>query len=88
MEDQAGEPQHRAALDKMAVHHSSHPWHDLYIGGEAPHILNAVIEIPRGSKVKYELDKDTGKVPVGGECNLYELYTSSACVPTRYYDGP
>ena len=61
----------------MAVHHSSHPWHDLYIGGEAPHIVNAVIEIPRGSKVKYELDKDTGNVPTGDDCDLYELCTSS-----------
>lgn len=39
---------------------SSHPWHDLDIGEGAPEILNAVIEIPAKSKVKYELDKDTG----------------------------
>lgn len=39
---------------------ASHPWHDLPIGDEAPSILHAVIEIPRGSKVKYELDKSTG----------------------------
>jgi len=39
---------------------ASHPWHDLDIGSEAPSIFNAVIEIPRGSKVKYELDKATG----------------------------
>ncbi|EFN51867.1 hypothetical protein CHLNCDRAFT_32962 [Chlorella variabilis] len=40
--------------------HASHPWHDLEIGSDAPHLLNAVIEIPRGSKVKYELDKKSG----------------------------
>ena len=39
---------------------ASHPWHDLAIGSEAPNKFNAVIEIPKGSKVKYELDKDTG----------------------------
>lgn len=39
---------------------ASHPWHDLAIGDNAPDIFNAVIEIPRGSKVKYELDKATG----------------------------
>ncbi|KAL3146888.1 inorganic pyrophosphatase [Trebouxia sp. C0009 RCD-2024] len=47
----------------MASHHrnsASHPWHDLAIGGDAPHKFNAVIEIPKGSKVKYELDKETG----------------------------
>ena len=31
----------------------------------APEILNAVIEIPRGSKVKYELDKKTGLLHIG-----------------------
>ena len=35
--------------------------HDLSIGPEAPKIFHAVIEIPRGSKVKYELDKASGK---------------------------
>lgn len=39
---------------------ASHPWHDLSIGENAPELLHAVIEIPRGSKVKYELDKQTG----------------------------
>jgi inorganic pyrophosphatase len=37
--------------------HVSHAWHDIAIGEEAPDVFNAVIEIPRGSKVKYELDK-------------------------------
>ncbi len=36
------------------------PWHDVIIGPDAPNILNAVIEIPKGSKAKYELDKETG----------------------------
>jgi inorganic pyrophosphatase len=40
--------------------HASHPWHDLDVGEDAPTIVGAVIEIPQGSKVKYELDKDTG----------------------------
>jgi hypothetical protein len=39
---------------------ASHPWHDLSPGQDAPSVVNCVIEIPRGSKVKYELDKDTG----------------------------
>lgn len=40
---------------------ASHPWHDLDVGRAAPNYINAVVEIPRGSKVKYELDKATGK---------------------------
>eukprot|EP00210_Caulerpa_lentillifera_P007914 g7555.t1 len=39
---------------------ASHPWHDLDVGNDAPDSINAVVEIPRGSKVKYELDKATG----------------------------
>ena len=40
---------------------ASHPWHDLSPGEDVPNIVNVVIEIPKGSKVKYELDKDTGE---------------------------
>jgi inorganic pyrophosphatase len=37
-----------------------HPWHDISIGEETPEIVNAIIEIPKDSKLKYELDKETG----------------------------
>ena len=36
------------------------PWHAIAYGNEAPQFVNAFIEIPKGSKSKYELDKDTG----------------------------
>lgn len=36
------------------------PWHDLESGADVPNRLNVVIEIPRGSRNKYELDKKTG----------------------------
>ena len=38
----------------------SHPWHDVTPGECLPAQFTAVIEIPAGSKVKYEMDKDTG----------------------------
>ncbi len=39
----------------------AHPWHDLpNDSSHAPEWFNVVIEIPRGSKVEYELDKPTG----------------------------
>lgn len=38
----------------------THPLHDLPTGPNPPHELNVVVEIPRGSRNKYELDKDTG----------------------------
>ncbi len=37
-----------------------HPWHDLAPGPRPPEELTAVIEIPTGSRNKYELDKATG----------------------------
>jgi len=37
-----------------------HPWHDIPPGANPPGELNVVIEIPRGSRNKYELDKETG----------------------------
>lgn len=37
-----------------------HPWHGISFGNYAPEIVNAVIEIPQGSKAKYEIDKPSG----------------------------
>jgi len=43
----------------------AHPWHDLPNNPDtAEDWVNVVIEIPRGSKVKYELDKPTGMLRV------------------------
>jgi inorganic pyrophosphatase len=37
-----------------------HPWHDIELGDHIDEHFRCVIEIPKGSKVKYELDKRTG----------------------------
>ena len=37
-----------------------HPWHGAHYGNNAPQVVNGLIEIPQGSKNKYEIDKDTG----------------------------
>jgi inorganic pyrophosphatase len=37
-----------------------HPWHDVELGEDIGNHFRAIIEIPKGSKVKYELDKRTG----------------------------
>ena len=37
-----------------------HPWHDLPSGPHPPEEVTAIIEIPSGSRNKYELDKETG----------------------------
>ena len=40
----------------------THPWHDLSPGDQVPRQFNAVIEIPLGSNIKYELDKGSGLI--------------------------
>ena len=36
------------------------PWHDVELGEHIERHFRCVIEIPKGSKIKYELDKKTG----------------------------
>jgi inorganic pyrophosphatase len=50
----------RAAHSRKAL--MTHPWHDLSPGDQAPRQFNAVIEIPLGSNIKYELDKGSGLI--------------------------
>uniref|UniRef100_A0A7I4D8Y8 inorganic diphosphatase n=1 Tax=Physcomitrium patens TaxID=3218 RepID=A0A7I4D8Y8_PHYPA len=57
---------------------AAHPWHDLEIGPAAPEIFNCVVEINRGSKVKYELDKKSGLMKVD------RILYSSVVYPHNY----
>lgn len=38
------------------------PWHDISFGAHCPEVVTAVIEIPAGSKGKFELDKESGLI--------------------------
>ncbi|MDX9924384.1 MAG: inorganic diphosphatase [Ignavibacteriaceae bacterium] len=40
----------------------SNPWHSVKVGNLAPQVVNTIIEIPKGSKAKYELDKESGLI--------------------------
>eukprot|EP01057_Protomagalhaensia_wolfi_P002802 Protomagalhaensia_wolfi_Nauph_80__2801@NODE_2911_length_949_cov_5102_702198_g1844_i1_p1_GENE_NODE_2911_length_949_cov_5102_702198_g1844_i1NODE_2911_length_949_cov_5102_702198_g1844_i1_p1_ORF_typecomplete_len211_score34_03Pyrophosphatase/PF00719_19/6_5e59InPase/PF18823_1/0_0042_NODE_2911_length_949_cov_5102_702198_g1844_i1227859 len=53
-------------------------WHDVEVGLAVPHEVNAIIEIPKGSKVKYELDKKTGLMKVD------RVLYSSVVYPANY----
>ena len=55
-----------------------HPWHDVPIGDDVPDEINIVVEISKGSKVKYELDKDTGLLEVD------RVLYSSVVYPENY----
>ncbi|XP_009405327.2 soluble inorganic pyrophosphatase isoform X1 [Musa acuminata AAA Group] len=65
-----------SSLSKRSV--AAHPWHDLEIGPEAPAVFNVVVEITKGSKVKYELDKKTGLIKVD------RILYSSVVYPHNY----
>jgi inorganic pyrophosphatase len=39
-----------------------HPWHETSIGKQPPNYVNGIIEIPRGSRAKYEVDKESGLI--------------------------
>lgn len=36
------------------------PWRDISAGKDAPEMVTGIIEIPKNSRAKYELDKDSG----------------------------
>lgn len=55
-----------------------HPWHDVEIGDQAPQFVNAIIEIPKGSKAKYELDKKSGLI------KMDRILFSSVQYPANY----
>lgn len=38
----------------------TNPWHDVSPGEKAPKEVNVIIEVPKNSMAKYELDKDSG----------------------------
>lgn len=54
------------------------PWHDAPIGERSPEIVEAIIEIPKHSKAKYELDKTTGML------RLDRVLFSSVNYPENY----
>jgi inorganic pyrophosphatase len=64
------------SMDRRSV--AAHPWHDLEIGPEAPEVFNCVVEIGKGSKVKYELDKKSGLIKVD------RILYSSVVYPHNY----
>lgn len=58
-----------------------HPWHDVtpgLEGADLPACFRAVVEIPRGSNLKYELDKSTGLL------RLDRVLASAVFYPANY----
>lgn len=55
-----------------------HPWHSVAPGKDAPAFVKSIIEIPKGSKGKYELDKESGLL------RLDRVLFSSVHYPANY----
>jgi inorganic pyrophosphatase len=54
------------------------PWHNVGFGENSPSIINGIIEIPKGSRAKYELDKESGLL------KLDRVLYSSIYYPANY----
>ncbi|HLN55144.1 MAG TPA: inorganic diphosphatase [Bacteroidales bacterium] len=55
-----------------------HPWHGVAPGKECPVYVNCIIEIPKGSKGKYEIEKKSGML------QLDRVLFSSVHYPANY----
>jgi inorganic pyrophosphatase len=57
---------------------TAHPWHSIDPGKESPVCVNSFIEIPKWSKGKYEIDKESGML------RLDRVLFSSVHYPANY----
>ena len=66
---------------------SAHPWHEIPLPADVADWFPAYIEIPKGSKVKYELDKKTGLLMVSRVLYSAVHYPANyGFVPQTYCD--
>ena len=54
------------------------PWHHVSPGDNLPGVVNGIIEIPKGTRAKYELDKESGLL------RLDRVLYSSVYYPANY----
>lgn len=54
------------------------PWHNVSPGDKIPEYVNGIIEIPKGTRAKYELDKESGLL------KLDRVLYSSVYYPANY----
>ena len=64
IQNMRGNPPELAGLARFEVGKMFNPWHEVSPGDRVPREFTAVIEIPLGSNVKYELDKTSGLLKV------------------------
>jgi inorganic pyrophosphatase len=64
-----------------------HPWHDVELGEPIEEHFWSIIEIPKGSKIKYELDKATGLLRVDRVLHSAVHYPANYGFLPRTYCG-
>ena len=63
------------------------PWHEVETGDNAPELVNGIIEIPKGSRAKYELDKKTGMLKLDRVIYSAMYYPANyGFIPQTYCD--
>ncbi|OGH64182.1 MAG: inorganic pyrophosphatase [Candidatus Magasanikbacteria bacterium RIFCSPHIGHO2_01_FULL_41_23] len=62
-------------------------WHDISVGKNAPEEIRVVVEIPRGSLNKYEVDKETGLIALDRVAHTGQAFPFDyAFVPQTLWD--
>ena len=61
-----------------SMENSFNPWHPVSPGNKLPEFVNGIIEIPKGTRAKYELDKESGLL------KLDRVLYSSVYYPANY----
>lgn len=62
-------------------------WHDIETGKKAPNVVNTVIEISKGSRLKYELHKESGMIMLDRVAHTTNVYPGDyGFVPQTYWE--
>lgn len=65
----------------------NNPWHDANYGDRAPEFINGIIEIPKQTRAKYELDKNTGLLKLDRVLYASTYYPANyGFIPRTYCD--
>ncbi|MEM8909123.1 MAG: inorganic diphosphatase [Bacteroidota bacterium] len=64
--------------ERQHKHTTTNPWHDVSPGRLTPEYVSGIIEIPKNSRAKYELDKDSGLL------KMDRVLYSSVYYPANY----
>jgi len=62
-------------------------WHEISAGKNTPKEVNVIVEIPRGSKNKYEIDKETGLIALDRAMHTAQDYPFDyGFIPQSFWD--